>query len=132
MDLVKVHLDATLGDNLALEFARINPKDTLGGVELYVIPLEGIESFLEIFDMRFSVLAELVLENVIDQLLVHGASIFETKGHNLIAIYRIVSVEGSLVFISGIYLGLIICRIGIHEVEEDMTSCGIDKLINVG
>ena len=43
-----------------------------------------------------------------------------------------VSGEGSIIFIWGIHLDLVLSKVGIHEVEEFVTHCRIDHLVMLG
>ena len=64
--------------------------------------------------------SRLNLEDLVDQALKGGTSIFESKGHHLVAIDSPTSSESSLIFVWWVYLNLAVSKLGVYEAEEIM------------
>ena len=72
------------------------------------------------------------MEGSIDQPLVGGPSIFQSKWHHLVMVGASVDNEGDVFPIRWMHQNLVIPREGIHEAEHLVTSRGVDQQIYAG
>ena len=71
-------------------------------------------------------------EHVVDQSLVSGPCIFEAEGHYPITVGSLIGKERGLLFVTRVYVYLIVPRVGIHKRQERMSYCHIHQEINSG
>ena len=132
-----------MADHEAQELSRRDTKDTLAQVEFPAVSPEAVEGFLEvgyeaflifcldhIVDVSLDVFVELCCEATLDCLLVGGASIFQPKGHGVVAIDAEGRYKRRLILVGWIKGDLVIARVVVKKAEQDAPHSGVYNLVH--
>lgn len=98
-------------------------------VRYVVNPFDGFDD--HIIHVAFNGLAEMVLKHVVDQFLISGLSVLQSKRHGLITIQTLLSDEGCVLFVPGMHGDLMIPLKGIHEAQQLVPRSGVHEFINL-
>lgn len=133
-------------DHVSNELARGNPKGTLCCIELHFVVFEDLKFLAKINYVVNTLLAlhknivhtyfhsfvNFILEHFSDQLLLDGSSVFQSKGHDLVAVKFHCYDEGYVFLVWAEQWNLMIPRVCIKETHYFMPCCRVYQLINLG
>ena len=102
-------------DCIIEEFPYRHPKGIFKGVEFYLKFVEGLETFLQVYRMVFSfetlyqhivhicfyIPPQLMLEKLVHQSLVNGASVLQLERHDLVTVGHFASNERHIFLVMG-------------------------------
>lgn len=85
--------------------------------------------YQNVIDVNFHIMANLIFEDLVDEILVSSSNVLQPKGNDFIIVQHPVSDEGHLLLILRCHFDLVVAQEYIHEAENLVPQGGVNKLV---